>query len=48
MFYNKLRQENWSSVVNVDDVNIAYDDFLKLFLIFYDECCPIQKIYVNN
>ena len=47
MFNNKLRQENWNSVVNVD-VNIVYDNFLKLFLIYYDECCPIQKIYVNN
>ena len=48
MFNNKLRQENWNSVVNVDDVNIDYDNFLKLFLTYYDECCPIQKIYLNN
>ena len=47
MLNNKLKK-NWNSVVNVDDVNIAYDNFLKLFLIYYDECCPIQKIYVNN
>ena len=31
MLINKLRQENWNSVVNVDDVNIAYDNFLKFF-----------------
>ena len=46
MFNKKLRQENLNSVVNVNDVNIEYDNFLKLFLIYYDECCPIQKIYV--
>ena len=48
MFYNKLRQENWNSVVNDDDVNIAYDNVMKLFLTHYDECCPILKIYFNN
>ena len=48
MFNNKLRQENWNSVVNVDDVNNSYDNFSKLFLIYYNECYPIQKIYVNN
>ena len=48
MFNNKLRQENCHSVINVDDVNVAYDDFPKLFLTYYDECCPIQKVYLNN
>ena len=48
MFNNKLRQVSWNSVVNVDEDNIAYDNFLKLFLIYYDECCPIQKINANN
>ena len=27
MSNNKLRPENWNSVVSVDDVNIAYDNF---------------------
>ena len=48
MFNNKLRQENLNSVINVDDVNIAYDSFIELFVIYYDEYCPIQKIYLNN
>ena len=48
MLNNKLRQENLNSVVNVDDVNIAYDNFIKLFQTYYDECCPIKKIYLNN
>ena len=38
MLNNNLRQENWNSVVNVDDVNIAYDNFLILFQIYDDEC----------
>ena len=35
-------------MINVNDVNIAYDNFLKLFLIYYDECCRIQKVYLYN
>ena len=48
MFNNKLRQENWNSVINIHDVNIAYDNFVKLFLAYYDKCCPIQEIFLNN
>ena len=30
--YCKLRQENWTSVINIDDVNIAYDSFMYTFI----------------
>ena len=33
-FNNKFRQENWNSVINVDVVNIAYNNFMTLFLFF--------------
>ena len=46
-FNSKLRQESWMSVINVD-VNIAYDNFLGFFLTYYEEFCPVEKVYLKD
>ena len=37
---SKLRQKNSMNVINVD-ANIAYDNFIRLFLTYKEECCPV-------
>ena len=36
------------NVIHVDDVNIANDNLIGLFLTYYEECCPVQKVYLKD
>lgn len=43
-FRSALDKENWANLLNNDDVNICYDNFLNKFLTLYNEYCPVKQI----
>ena len=43
-FKNNLMEQNWDILYNSNNINSAYDDFLKTFKILYDKNCPVEKI----
>ena len=45
---SKFRQEKWMSVINVVDANIAYDNPTRLLVTYYEECCPVQEVYLKD
>ena len=36
----KLASQDWSNVLNTEDVNIAYNDFISIFSEHLNDCCP--------
>ena len=45
-FCNALNDTDWSVVTNVDNVDLAYEIFLKTYISLYDVHCP--KVLVRN
>ena len=43
-----LKQEQWESVLRMDDVNIAYVDFINTFNTLYNLYCPAKKVKIKN
>lgn len=44
---NDLMAQNWDIVYNSNNINSAYDDFLKYFKMLYDKNCPVEKLIGN-
>ena len=42
--YHIVVFDNWDTVYNSNNINSAYDDFLKIFKILYGKNCPVEKI----
>jgi hypothetical protein len=45
---NELSEQNWNLVCNCNNVNLAYDNFLDIFMKVYNKHCPLQKVYVKQ
>ena len=44
-FYEALALEDWDEVINSDDVNNAYNEFMKCFMQIYDVSFPVRTIH---
>ncbi|XP_061127169.1 uncharacterized protein LOC133147269 [Syngnathus typhle] len=44
-FKNGLMSQNWDIICNKNNINCAYEEFLKIFKRLYDKYCPVK---VNN
>ena len=52
-FSNELNQQSWDNVLNINDVNQAYDNFLHIiFIVMFKKHCPVKRVsrkgYTNN
>ena len=45
---NELSAQSWESVINSDDVNVAYSNFVNIFNLLLDKHCPVKKICITN
>lgn len=43
LFRNELLKQNWNEVYGVEDIDIAYESFLKTFNTLYDKHCPMKR-----
>ena len=43
-FSNELMNVNWDEIISTDDVNLGYDNFIKVFKDLYNECCPYVPV----
>ncbi len=43
-FKSQLFNVNWDEVLNENDVNVAYTNFVQIFLRLFDGCCPIKPL----
>ena len=41
-FKNDLIEQNWEHVCNENEINSAYDKFIKTFISLYDKNCPVK------
>ena len=48
MFMESLKQEQWESVLRMDDVNIAYVDFINTFNTLYNLYRPPKKVKIKD
>ena len=39
----KLMEYDWTDIVNLSDVNEAYNNFLNTYTHLYNMCCPLTK-----
>ena len=47
MFKQCLNQLNWKTVYSERDVNVAYNELVKLFNEAYNKCCPLKRSMVK-
>ena len=47
MFKQCLNQLNWETVYSERDVNVAYNEFVKLFNEAYNKCSPVKRSLVK-
>ena len=47
-FKNKLHQENWDLILNMNDTNDVYDAFLDKFSLLYNESCSLKAIKIKT
>ena len=47
-FCHDLDQQNWETVIQIDDVNQAYNSFLDIVKTLFDKNCPVKRITVKN
>ena len=45
---NKLHQENWDLILNMNDTNDVYDAFLDKFSLLYNESCSLKAIKIKT
>ena len=43
-FCHDLDQQNWETVIQIDDVNQAYNSFLDIVKTLFDKNCPVKRI----
>ena len=53
LLIESLSQELWNNVLQSDDVNVAYINFIETFSKLYNLHCPVKKahakgIYINS
>ena len=41
---NELSQQSWDNVLNINDVNQAYDNFLYIFIDIFKKHCPLKRV----
>lgn len=52
-FKNGLLSQNWDILYNENNINCAYEEFLKIFKRLYDKHCPVKRSnrklkYINH
>ena len=47
-FCHDLDQQNWETVIQIDDVNQAYNSFLDIVKTLFDKNCPVKRITLKN
>ena len=47
-FNEVLQSENWNNVFSAKDPNVAYNEFLKVFILHYDTYFPKKKIQIKS
>ncbi len=40
---NDLMEYDWESIYRENDVNLAYDEFVRVFKLLYDKNCPVRE-----
>ena len=49
---NELNQQSWDNVLNINDVNQAYDNCLHIFIDIFKKHCPVKRVsrktYTSN
>ena len=48
LLIESLRQEKWDNVLQTDDVNLAYTNFVSRFGISYNHHCPVEKVVIKQ
>ena len=48
LFTDKLKNINWYNVIDIDDVNMAWDKFKELFTSVIDEIAPKKQVRIKN
>jgi hypothetical protein len=47
-FLNKLSNDEWEIIYNLNDVNEIFNTFLNSFLLVYESCFPMQNSTNNH
>ena len=47
-FKNLLNERDWTILLNTQDPNSSYDNFIKQFLNLYEKCFPLKKIVIKR
>lgn len=47
-FQSDIQNENWPELYSMNDVNLAFDYFINIFLFYFNKHFPKRKYYVNN
>ena len=42
-FKNDFLEQLWEHVCSENEINSAYDKFIKTFMFLYDKNCPVKK-----
>lgn len=45
---NELLVQDWNNVMDTNDVNSAYDNFIKTFVHIYNKHCPVNKVCAKD
>ena len=48
MIRNTLDHENWMGVLSTDNVDTAFENFIEIFSMHYNNCCPIKRIKMKK
>ena len=48
MLRNILDHENWMGVLSTDNVNTAFENFIKIFSMHYNNCCPTKRTKIKK
>ena len=48
MLRNTLKYENWMSVLSIDNINTAFENFIQILSMHYNNCCPMKRIKIRQ
>ena len=48
LLIESLRQEKWDNVLQTDDVNMAYTNFVSRLSTLYNHHCPVEKVMIKQ
>ena len=43
---DKLSEVDWDNVLNLSEVDLAYNAFVSTFVRLYNQCCPIRLVNI--